>query len=211
MEKIRVLIAEDDYLVSETVKRAVKILGYELAGKASDGEEAVEMACTLHPDVVLMDIKMPKLDGLGATRQIRDRCPVPVVILTAHDSQTLVEEASKAGASAFLLKPPKERELERAVTIALARHDILMESLRLNKELSLRNKLLEESLSEIEVLRGIIPICANCKNIRDDQGYWRKVEDYFKQHADIQFTHSMCPDCVRKLYPDVADEVLKKD
>ncbi len=209
IKEIRVLIAEDDYLVSETIKRALKELGYKLAGKASDGEEAVEMACTLNPDVVLMDIQMPELDGLEATRQIQSCCPKPVVILTAHESQGLVEKASEVGASAYLIKPPKRTEIERAITIALARHDVLMESRQLNKELTIQNEKLEKALAEINILRDILPICANCKKIREDDGYWMQIDHYFQNHADVTFTHGMCPDCVKKFYPEFADRILK--
>jgi AmiR/NasT family two-component response regulator len=200
----RVLIAEDDYLVGETIKRALKELGYELAGKASDGAEAVEMACTLNPDVVLMDIQMPELDGLEATRQIQSRCPMPVVVLTAHESQELVEKASEVGVSAYLIKPPKQIEIERAITIALARHDDLMALRYLNEDLETHKEKLEKALAEIKTLRGILPICSNCKNIRDDDGYWNQIEVYIRDHSEAEFTHGICPECVKKLYPDLS-------
>jgi AmiR/NasT family two-component response regulator len=195
-QKPRILIAEDDYLVGEAIKHALKDLGYEMVGEASDGAEAVEMACTLNPDVVLMDIQMPELDGLEATRQIQSRCPMPVVVLTAHESQELVEKASEVGVSAYLIKPPKQTEIERAIVIALARHEDLMKLRLLNKEL-------EKALSEIKTLRGILPICASCKNVRDDKGYWNQIESYIRDHSEAEFSHSLCPECAKKLYPDL--------
>jgi AmiR/NasT family two-component response regulator len=195
-QKPRILIAEDDYLVCEAIKHALKDLGYEMVGEASDGAEAVEMACTLNPDVVLMDIQMPELDGLEATRQIQSRCPMPVVVLTAHESQELVEKASEVGVSAYLIKPPKQTEIERAIVIALARHEDLMKLRLLNKEL-------EKALSEIKTLRGILPICASCKNVRDDKGYWNQIESYIRDHSEAEFSHSLCPECAKKLYPDL--------
>ena len=105
--KTRVLIAEDDYLVSESIKRALGKIGYELVGKASDGKEAVSMAIELRPDVVLMDIKMPEMDGLEAAQKIQECCPMPIVVLTAHEAQELVEKASAAGVGAYLTKPPQ--------------------------------------------------------------------------------------------------------
>jgi AmiR/NasT family two-component response regulator len=195
-QKPRILIAEDDYLVCEAIKHALKDLGYEMVGEASDGAEAVEMACTLNPDVVLMDIQMPELDGLEATRQIQSRCPMPVVVLTAHESQELVEKASEVGVSAYLIKPPKQTEIERAIVIALARHEDLMKLRFLNKEL-------EKALSEIKTLRGILPICASCKNVRDDKGYWNQIESYIRDHSEAEFSHSLCPECAKKLYPDL--------
>jgi AmiR/NasT family two-component response regulator len=203
IQKPRVLIAEDDYLVSETIKRALKELDYELVGKTSDGVEAVEMACTVKPDVVLMDIQMPELDGLEATRQIQSRCPMPVVVLTAHESQELVEKASEVGVSAYLIKPPKHTEIERAITIALARHDDLMACRELKAELETQKEKLEKALAEIKTLRGILPICASCKNIRDDKGYWNQIEVYIRDHSEAEFTHGICPECAKKLYPDL--------
>ena len=131
----RVLVAEDDYLVGEEIGRALKQIGYELVKDVSDGAEAVKMVCAIKPDVVLMDIKMPEMDGLEATRQIQERCPTPVVILTAHESQDLLDQASEAGVSAYLTKPPKPQAIDRAIIIAMARHGDLMELRRRNKEL----------------------------------------------------------------------------
>jgi hypothetical protein len=65
-----------------------------------------------------------------------------------------------------------------------------------------KNKMLQESLSEIEQLRGIIPICSECKNIRSDKGYWHRVEDYIEGHTDVTFSHGTCPECLRKMFPD---------
>jgi hypothetical protein len=75
-----------------------------------------------------------------------------------------------------------------------------------DQELRMRNEALEKSLIEIKRLRGILPICAACKKIRDDQGYWHQVEMYLHEHSDVEFSHSICPDCARKLYPDFSEE-----
>ncbi|HUV49722.1 MAG TPA: response regulator [Anaerolineae bacterium] len=110
---IRVLVVEDDFMVSKSITQTLNDIGYEQVGLASSGEEAVEMTRSLQPDVILMDIKMPKLDGLQTARQIQENSPTPIVILTAYDSQELVKEASKSGVGAFLLKPPEAFEIER--------------------------------------------------------------------------------------------------
>jgi hypothetical protein len=65
---------------------------------------------------------------------------------------------------------------------------------------------LQEALSKVKTLSGLLPICANCKKIRDDSGYWNRIESYIGEHADVQFTHGICPECARKLYPDLFDE-----
>lgn len=205
-KSIRVLVTEDDFMVSKSITQTLNDIGYEQVGLASNGEEAVEMTRSLHPDVILMDIKMPKLDGLQAARQIQENSATPIVILTAYDSQELVKEASKSGVGAFLIKPPEAFEIEKAVTIAMARHNDLMELCSLNKELQIRKQELEKSLAEIKTLRGILPICANCKKIRDDKGYWNQIESYIYEHSEAEFSHGICPECMKKLYPDFVEE-----
>jgi two-component sensor histidine kinase len=124
-EQSRVLIAEDDYLACAQIREIVEMVGHTVVGEAGDGYEAVEMTATLHPDVVLMDIKMPGIDGLEATRRIQKICPTPVVVLTAYQSPELVERANGAGVGAYLVKPSNARILERTLAIARARfHDI---------------------------------------------------------------------------------------
>ncbi len=68
---------------------------------------------------------------------------------------------------------------------------------------------LQKALSEIKALSGMIPICASCKKIRDDKGYWNQIESYIKDHSEAQFSHSICPDCVKKLYPEVYEKMYK--
>lgn len=133
---IRVLIADDDALVSNVIQNQLEKLGYAVAGRAPDGQAAVDMAVALRPDVILMDIAMPEQDGLEATRLVQLRCPTPVVLLTAHDDPQLVARASAVGAGAYLVKPPHGREMDRAITIAMARFADLMELRRLNAELA---------------------------------------------------------------------------
>lgn len=132
---IKILIAEDDFLIAEEISRALKNSGYILAGIAPNGKKAVELAESLKPDVILMDIKMPKMDGLEAARIIFQKCPTPVVIITAHESHDLVEKASESGIAAYLTKPPKPDEIDRAITIALARHKDLLKYKKLVDEL----------------------------------------------------------------------------
>jgi CheY-like chemotaxis protein len=190
-----VLIVEDDYLVSESIKRCLNNLNFPLVGKASNGGEAIRLARQLNPDVILMDIKMPDMDGLTATRLIQEICPTPVVVLTAHESADLLVEASQSGASYYCLKPPQPSEIERAITIALARHNDLMELRKINREL-------KEARDEIKVLRGILPVCSSCKKIRDEEGAWRQIEEYIEDHSEVRFSHSLCRKCCVELYGD---------
>ena len=199
---IGVLIAEDDYLVSKMIRGKLEETGYIIVGEAADGREAVDLTRAEQPDVVLMDIEMPYLNGIEAAAEIQQHCPTPVVILTAYDTPELIIKASEAGIGAYLRKPPHAKELQIAITVALARFGDLMELDRLNEALRLRNKELQAALDQIKTLKGLLPICAQCKKIRDDEGYWHEVEVYIREHSDADFSHGICPSCLRILYPD---------
>ncbi len=201
-KKINVLIAEDDFIVSEVIQKRLEDGGYIVVGKAPDGRQAVEMTQSLQPDVVLMDIKMPDMDGLEATQKIYQTCPTPVVALTAYDKPALVEQAGKAGAGAYLVKMPTPREIERAITIAIARFDDMMALHRLNAKLQSHSEQLQAALARVKQLSGLLPICANCKKIRDDEGYWQDVAVYIRDHSEVEFSRGICPDCTGELYPE---------
>lgn len=192
---VRVVIAEDDYLVAEEIKRTLRASRYEIVGEAANGAQAMELVGETRPDVVLMDIKMPQMGGLEASIHIQQQWPTPIVILTAHESKDLLERASEAGAAAYLIKPPNLAEIDRAVTIALARHHDLMELRRLNGDL-------KKALHEIKLLHGILPLCSFCKKIRDEAGEWQRLEAYIHQHSEAEVSHTICPDCVREHYPE---------
>jgi PAS domain S-box-containing protein len=134
-----VLIAEDDYLISEMVRDMLEETGYSVAGAAANGRQVVEMAQELRPDVVFMDIKMPDMDGLEATRRIQAQCPTPVVVLTAYDAPDLTQRAGEVGVGAYLTKPPNARDMDRAITIALARFEDMM-ALRKSREALARSR-----------------------------------------------------------------------
>lgn len=137
--KGRVLVAEDDALVAALVQGILEDQGYDVVGVVGDGHSAVEVVETIHPDVVLMDLQMPGMDGIEATRQIQATCPTPVVVLTAHEEPKLVTSATRAGVGAYLTKPPAGQDLEGAITVAQARFADMMALRELNVELENRN------------------------------------------------------------------------
>ncbi len=155
-KEVKILIAEDDFIVCEAIQKEVEELGYTVVGKAPDGLSAVEMTQSIKPHVVLMDIKMPDMDGLEATRQILQTCPTPVVILTAYETPDLVKQAGEAGAGAYLVKMPKAQEIERAVAITTARFDDMMALRRLNTELQSSNEELRKSKGKLNAMLGSI-------------------------------------------------------
>jgi AmiR/NasT family two-component response regulator len=194
-KSLRVLIVDDQESIRELLRRQLEKIGHTIVGRATNGLEAVELTESLLPDIVLMDIEMPKLDGLEATKIILEKYPRPIVLLTSHDDPEMVRRASQAGAAAYLLKPPSAEEIERTMIIASARFADVMELRRLNSKL-------KEALENVKVLSGLLPICANCKSIRNDGGYWKAVEEYISEKTDVHFSHSLCPACIDKLYPD---------
>ena len=151
-KNIRVLIVEDEAMIAEMIQAVLKEAGYVVVGRAVDGVQAVEMTQSLRPDVVLMDIALPGMDGLEAARRIYETRPTPVVVLTAYETPELVERASAVGVGAYLIKPPKVRDMERAISISLARFSDLVTLRRLNAELQVEvaeRKAAEENLGRM--------------------------------------------------------------
>jgi response regulator NasT len=149
---IRILIAEDNDLVSLTLEEQLKGLGYDVIGIARSGAEAVSLAGRLKPDLIMMDIRMPEMEGTEAAARIRDISPVPIIMLTAYADKETIKKAEAAGALAYLVKPVNENELPPAINIAMARFKELQ---------SLRSQVneLEESLEArklIERAKGIL-------------------------------------------------------
>jgi two-component system, response regulator PdtaR len=121
-ERRRVLIAEDEALIRLDLAEMLVEEGYDVVGEAGDGETAVRLALDLKPDLVILDIKMPIMDGLAAAERIAGERVAPVVILTAFSQRDLVERARAAGAMAYLVKPFQKSDLVPAIEIALSRY-----------------------------------------------------------------------------------------
>lgn len=128
MSQLRVVIADDESIIRLDLKKMLEEMGHAVVGEASDGQKAAELARSLKPDVVLLDIKMPVMDGLDAAKIISEEKLAPVVLLTAYSQKDLVERAKDAGVFAYLVKPFKESDLLPAIEIAISRylemHDI---------------------------------------------------------------------------------------
>jgi response regulator NasT len=118
----RVVIAEDEAIIRLDLRETLVAQGYDVVGEAGRGDEAVDLVRTLHPDLVILDVKMPGLDGLSAARLIATERLAAVLVLTAFSQRELVTEARDAGALAYLVKPFQEKDLVPAIEVALARH-----------------------------------------------------------------------------------------
>jgi AmiR/NasT family two-component response regulator len=211
-QPIRVLVAEDEPLVCNLLESMLTDSGYQVVAKVHNGLDAVRLTRERSPDVVLMDVDMPELNGIDACHRLQREKPVPVVMLTSFEDPATITAASTAGVGAYLVKPPKPGEIERSITVAMARFHDMQELRRLNAELHQQNHDMEvlivelrDTLNHVKTLRRLLPICASCKKIRDDQGYWHMVEDYLSSHSELVFSHGLCPDCMRRLYPELQD------
>jgi two-component system response regulator DegU len=127
---VRLMLADDHRMLREGLRRSMTEQGFSVVGEAADGAQAVELAQRLHPDVVLMDVTMPELDGVGATREIRALLPdVRVVMLTMHADEDVLASAIRAGASGYLVKDCSTREIAEAVRMAASGETIISPNL----------------------------------------------------------------------------------
>ena len=149
-------------------------------------------------DLVLLDLGLPDSHGLATFHKLRQVAPnVPVIVLTGIDDQELAVTAVRDGAQDYLVKGQiSGKPLVRTIRYALERQKAEAARLVLIQSL-------QDALDHVKLLSGLLPICSSCKKIRDDKGYWSQVENYIQKHSEAEFSHSLCPDCFKKLYPDL--------
>jgi two-component system, response regulator PdtaR len=141
----RILVAEDETIIRLDLKELLEQAGFEVCAEARDGEEAVALAASEHPDLAVLDVKMPRLDGIEAAKRILAERPIPIVMLTAYGQEDLVARAVEAGVFGYLVKPFREDDLLPAIHAARARHAEL-EALRAEAE----------SLAEALAMRKVV-------------------------------------------------------
>jgi len=157
-------------------------------------------------DLILMDVLMPGMDGVTACRHIKQQQhlrDIPVIMVTAKTDLSNLQSAFSAGAMDYINKPVNGVELRARVASALTLKQEM--DCRKEREAELRrsNEDLQRALKEVKVLRGLIPICASCKKIRNDGGFWQQLEEYLGEHSEAEFSHGLCQPCIKKLYPGV--------
>ncbi len=157
-------------------------------------------------DLILMDVLMPDLDGVAACKQIKQQLhlqDIPIIMVTAKNDLDNLKEAFSAGAMDYINKPVKSVELLARVSSALILKSEMDRRKEREAELCRSNAELQRALREVKVLRGLIPICASCKKIRNDGGFWQQLEEYIGEHSEAEFSHGLCQPCLKKLYPGV--------
>jgi PleD family two-component response regulator len=200
-EKQKILIVDDTpaniQILDETLKDEYEIYF------ALNGKDALHHAETAMPDLILLDIMMPDMDGYEVCRTLKNNLllkNIPVIFITALDQANHETKGLDLGAIDYITKPFNP-------TIVRLRVKNHLELKKHRDSLTLRNAELQEALAKIKTLSGLLPICASCKKIRDDKGYWNQIESYIGKHSEAEFSHSICPECTKKLYPQFYDEM----
>ncbi|MCF7793251.1 MAG: response regulator [Candidatus Cloacimonetes bacterium] len=324
----RIMIVEDEVMISEDIKKTLIQMEYDVVGVCASGEDAISLAINEKPDLIIMDIMLEgKISGIEAAKRIQKQKDIPVIFLTAYADDKTIQTATEAEPYFYLVKPFNENDLKAAIQITFVKNeaskklkvsntkftslflgnpepaayvdlkyrvieinirftevfgykqneakdklifDLIVpddkrreakelsqgkmkkvmnfETVRKDKNENLipvlvstspiiidekptgmiityrdisklkkaekeKEKLiqdLQKALHEVKTLSGLIPICSHCKKVRDDGGYWDQVENYIARHANVDFSHGICPDCMRQYYPEMYDKMKKK-
>jgi sigma-B regulation protein RsbU (phosphoserine phosphatase) len=194
MLPLQVLVADDEPVSRTVVGAMLKKAGYPVI-YAPDGQQAWQLLDAEDPPAIaLLDWEMPGLQGPEVIQRIRSKqvqSPTYVILLTSRDSYADIVQGLRAGADDYVTKPANEDEL-------VARVNVGARVVQLQTALADRVRSLEEALANVKALQTLLPMCAYCKSIRNDQNYWEKVETYFTQHSNVSFTHSYCPNCYER-------------
>lgn len=194
----RILIVDDVPANIQLIANMLSKEAFQISAALS-GAQALGMVERVLPDLVLLDVTMPAMDGFETCRRLKAlpaTAEVPVIFLTGRVAEEDVLKGFEAGGVDYVSKPFSYPELMARVQTHLR--------LRRLVEVERRQRMeLQASMAQIRQLSGLLPICARCKCIRDDQGYWSQLEQYLTSRADVAFTHGICPNCARELYPEM--------
>ncbi len=187
----RVLVADDDRIIRRMLEAILSEWDYEPV-VVRDGLAAWEVLQQADgPRIALLDWLMPGMDGVEVCRKVRalpTRQPPYLILLTARDSRRDIVSGLEGGADDYVVKPFDQAELRARLQTGLRIQ-------RLQHGLAEQLRKSEEALAQVKQLQGLLPICSYCKKIRDDQNYWRQVEDYIAAHSEVRFSHGICPGC----------------
>ena len=224
-----ILIVDDTRESLDLLTHILLSEGYEVRS-ADNGALALVCVAASPPDLILLDIFMPVMDGFEVMRRLmaEKACTdIPVIFLSAVSETEQRVKGLKLGAVDFISKPFKREELLARVQTHLTLRrlragfeqqaaDLRLANVKLQHEITERiqaeqerEKLileLKNALENIKALKGLLPICSNCKKIRDDHGYWNRIEKYIAEHSGAEFTHGICPECARILYPKISEK-----
>ena len=185
-------------MVADSAEAAFGMLGMDQTGQRTEGI-----------DLILMDIMLPGVDGFEACRRItatESLQDIPIIVITVKTDEQALLAAFAAGAMDYIRKPVSPAELVARVSSALTLREERNTRKAREQELLLRTQDLEQALREVKVLRGFIPICAQCKRVRTDTGDWQRLEEYIRDHSEAEFSHGICQVCMKEVYPNVSKD-----
>jgi DNA-binding response OmpR family regulator len=186
-----VLIVDDNLQNLKLLRSVLQQQEYKTALALNAGEAFAFLDTTI-PDLILLDVMMPETSGYDIAKKIKlnfSLKEVPIIFLTAKTSTDDIVAGFDAGGVDYVTKPFNSRELLVRIQTHIA---------------------LKRARDEIRTLRGILPVCANCKRIREDGGEWISLENYIRKHTEAEISHGMCMDCVEIIYPEIAWKMKKK-
>jgi len=196
---MKILIAEDDPVSRRLLQATLNKWGYQVTITANGKEAWQALQTPEAPSLLILDWLMPEMDGVEICREAR-RSPAHksayIILLTSRGSKEDIVKGLEAGADDYVTKPFDHGELRARVQVG-------SRVVQLQSALADRVRELEEALSSVKTLQGLLPICCYCKKIRDDGNYWHRVESYIAGHANVRFSHGICPDCSAKLKADL--------
>ena len=206
-----ILVVDDTASSLKLLSSILQDAGYRVRA-ALDGRLALRSAMARAPSLVLLDLQMPPPDGFEVCRRLREApetSAVPIIVVSGHADEPSKVRAFELGAVDYVSKPYLSAEILARVATHLRLHQLHSELERQNAELreesARREALVQQlgaSLERVKLLSGIIPICAHCRKVRDDRGYWQQVEDFVEAHSAALFSHSLCVECCERYYPD---------
>jgi PleD family two-component response regulator len=213
-------------LIVDDTPANLRLLSQMLSGKGyrvravTNGTRAIDAVQAKPPDLILLDIMMPDMDGYEVSRQIKaapQTRDIPIIFISALDDTENKIKAFTAGGVDYVTKPFRSEEVLARVQTHLGLRTLQKQLQDANaqlgnqvRELERLNAKLQDALNQVKTLSGLLPICSNCKKVRDDQGYWHQVESYIRDHSEVEFSHSICPDCFQELYPEFWEEETSK-
>jgi len=199
---MKILVADDSKVSRTILGKVLHKLGHEVVA-VSDGLQAWQVLCADdYPRLAILDWMMPEMEGPEVCSSVRKLVrPVPpyLILLTAKDASDDIVAGLESGADDYITKPFDQAELQSRIKVG-------ERYLALQQSLADRVRDLEVTLAQVKQLQGMLPICAWCKNVRNDGNYWQTVETYIAAHADVRFTHGICPPCLERV---VRTEIVK--
>lgn len=192
-----VLIVDDHLANLGVLCASLTRAGYKVL-VAETGLQALERAAIAQPAAILLDVIMPDMDGFETCRRLKQQAAthaIPVLFMSALTDTIDKVQGFAVGGVDYVTKPFEVEE----VLARVATHTALY---TLRQELAQKNRHLEDALAQVKRLSGFLPMCAGCKKIRDDEGYWHSVEAYITTHSEAILSHGMCADCMRRFYPE---------